>query len=134
MYKNQIRNWKKVFESDLEYIAYELKESIQAPALIILEGTLGAGKTTFSKVFIKEDETFSPSYSILSETKNVLHGDFYRIKDRNEIIHLELPLYLEDKQFFLVEWGEKHFRNINMELPEDFSTYLLDFSFTDKNH
>jgi tRNA threonylcarbamoyladenosine biosynthesis protein TsaE len=128
MIQKEIRSWKKVFESDLTYIAYELKEIVQEPALIILEGPLGGGKTTFSKVFIDGDETFSPSYSVLSDTINVLHGDFYRIKDREEIIHLELPLYLEDKKYFLVEWGKKHFNSITKELPEDFAYYLLEVS------
>ncbi|MFT6630122.1 MAG: tRNA threonylcarbamoyladenosine biosynthesis protein TsaE [Bacteriovoracaceae bacterium] len=128
MIQKEIRSWKKVFESDLTYIAYELKEIVQEPALIILEGPLGGGKTTFSKVFIDGDETFSPSYSVLSDTINVLHGDFYRIKDREEIIHLELPLYLEDKKYFLVEWGKKHFSSITKELPEDFAYYLLEVS------
>lgn len=136
MIQKEIRSWKKVFETDLSYIAYELKEIVQEPALIILEGPLGGGKTTFSKIFIDGDETFSPSYSVLSDTRNILHGDFYRIKDREEIIHLELPLYLEDKQYFLVEWGKKHFNSIAKELPEDFAYYLLEVSInelTDKD-
>jgi tRNA threonylcarbamoyladenosine biosynthesis protein TsaE len=136
MIQKEIRSWKKVFETDLTYIAYELKEIVPGPALIILEGPLGGGKTTFSKVFIDGDETISPTYSVLSDTHNVLHGDFYRIKDREEIIHLELPLYLEDKKYFLVEWGKKHFQSISKELPEDYECYLLEVSInemTDKD-
>lgn len=132
MTRKEIRSWKKVFESDLTYIAYELKEIVSTPAMIILEGPLGGGKTTFSKVFIDSDETFSPSYSVLSDTKDVLHGDFYRVKDREEIIHLELSLYLEDKRFFLVEWGQKHFTSLCRELPEEFETYLLEISVNEK--
>ncbi len=132
MRRKEIRSWKKVFETDLTYIAYELKEIVPGPAMVIVEGPLGSGKTTFSKVFIDGDETFSPSYSVLSDTQEVLHGDFYRVKDREEIIHLELPLYLEDKKYFLVEWGEKHFSSICKELPEDFTTYLLEISINEK--
>lgn len=124
MNKKSLRSWKKVYKSDLSYIVYELKGLAPAPALIILEGDLGAGKTTFTKCFIDE-ETMSPSYSVISETTTVLHADFYRIKNREEIIHLELPLYLEDKQYFLAEWGLEHFESICRELPEDFSTYLM---------
>ncbi len=126
MKKNRIREWKKVFESDLTYIAYELKDIVTTPAMILLEGPLGAGKTTFSKVFIEDGQTLSPTYSILSETNHVLHADMYRIKDRDEIIYLELPLYLENKIYFLVEWGEKHFYALSKELPEDFNKYLLE--------
>ncbi|MAX65848.1 MAG: tRNA (adenosine(37)-N6)-threonylcarbamoyltransferase complex ATPase subunit type 1 TsaE [Bacteriovoracaceae bacterium] len=128
MREKEIRAWKKVYEADLGYIAYELKELVEPPAMILLEGPLGAGKTTFSKIFIDNDETFSPSYSLLSDTKDVLHGDFYRLKTREEIIHLELPLYLEDKNYFLVEWGKSLLQSIDKELPEDFSLYLLEIS------
>ncbi len=121
----EIRTWKKVYESDLPYIAYELKEAVETPALVMIEGPLGAGKTTFSKVFIDNDETFSPTYSVLSDTKDILHADFYRIKDREEIIHLEIPLYLEGKNYFLVEWGRQHLKGIDKELPEEFNIYDL---------
>lgn len=125
-----IRSWKKAFEADLSYIAYEIKSIVSDKAIIVLEGDLGVGKTTFSKVFIDNDQTMSPTYSVLSETKDVLHGDFYRIKEREEIIHLELGLYLEDKRFFLVEWGKDYLENIMSECSEDFQAYLLQISFS----
>lgn len=133
MRKKEIRNWKKVFLSDLTYIAYELKEIVESPSLVILEGPLGAGKTTFTKVFAGDDEVLSPTYSVLSETKSILHADFYRIKEREEILHLEFPLYLEGKAFFLVEWGAKYFESIMKELPENFETYLLQISLNDSS-
>ncbi len=130
MVENEVRCWKKVYVSDLPYISYELKESINTPAVIILEGQLGAGKTTFSKVFMgsENDETMSPSYSLVYESGDTLHADMYRIKDREEIIQLELPLYLEHKKFFLVEWGKKFVHYLLKEVPEDFHTYLLEIT------
>lgn len=125
MRERLVRQWKKVFESDLSYISLELKDIIKSPSMIILEGPLGAGKTTFAKQFINDGETLSPTYSIISESETVLHADFYRIKSKEEVFHLELPLYLEDKQYFLVEWGKLHLRTIAKELPQDFSVYLL---------
>jgi tRNA threonylcarbamoyladenosine biosynthesis protein TsaE len=128
MNKKLIREWKKVYKSDLAYIVYELKDLTKVPAMILLEGDLGAGKTTFTQAFIGEGETFSPTYSILSESKNVLHADLYRIEKNEEILQLELPVYLEDKQFFFVEWGMKFARRLLRELPENFSTYMLEIS------
>lgn len=125
MNQKEIRSWKKVYQSDLSYIVYELKDIVDKPAMIIIEGAMGAGKTTFSKAFVDDGETMSPSYSILSETGQVLHADLYRIESREEIIHLELELYLEDKLFFLVEWGKAHYNSLCRELPEDYSKYLL---------
>lgn len=125
MRERLVRQWKKVFESDLAYISYELKELVKVPSMIILEGPLGAGKTTFAKKFISDGETLSPTYSIISESESVLHADFYRIKSKEEILHLELPLYLEDKQYFLVEWGKLHLRSLVKELSQEFGVYLL---------
>lgn len=123
-----MREWKKVYKSDLGYIVYELKELTKVPAMIILEGDLGAGKTTFTQTFIGEGETLSPTYSILSECKNYLHADLYRIEKNEEILQLELPGYLEDKQYFFVEWGMKFARRLFRELPENFTPYLLEIA------
>ena len=126
MNKKLIREWKKVFKSDLSYIVYELKDIAKVPAMVILEGDLGAGKTTFTQAFIGEKEVLSPTCSILSENRTFLHADLYRIEKNEEILQLELSSYLEDKQYFFVEWGMKFARRLNRELPENFSAYLLE--------
>jgi tRNA threonylcarbamoyladenosine biosynthesis protein TsaE len=128
MNKKLIREWKKVYKSDLGYIVYELKDLTKTPAMIILEGELGAGKTTFIQAFLGEDQTLSPTYSILSESKTSLHADLYRIEKNEDILQLELPIYLEGKQYFFVEWGMKYSRRLMRELPENFSPYLLEIS------
>ena len=43
---NKINEWKKVSLSDLEHVAEELKGLVEEPTCLILEGDLGAGKTT----------------------------------------------------------------------------------------
>lgn len=128
MNKKIMREWKKVYKSDLSYIVYELKDLVKVPAMIILEGDLGAGKTTFAQSFIGEGETLSPTYSILSESKNTLHADFYRIEKNEEILQLELPSYLEEKQYFFVEWGMKYVQRLFREIPENYSSYLLEIA------
>lgn len=131
MRKKVVREWKKVFESDLQYIAYELKDLADKPAVILLDGAMGAGKTTFAKSFIKDGDTLSPSYSVLSETPSILHADLYRVEDKEEIIHIELPLYLESKQYFLVEWGEKYLKTLYRETPEEYHYYNLSITMND---
>lgn len=126
MNKKLLREWKKVYKSDLSYIIYEMKDLAKVPAMVILEGELGAGKTTFTQNFIGEAEMLSPTYSILSECKNFLHADLYRIEKNEDILQLELPIYLEDKQYFFVEWGMKFARRLVREIPENFSVYLLE--------
>ena len=126
MNKKLIREWKKVFRSDLPYIVYEMKDLAKVPALIILDGDLGAGKTTFTQFFIGEGETLSPTYSILTETKSIIHADFYRLEKNEEVLQLEIPLYLEDKQYFFVEWGMKFSNRLLRELPENWTPYVLE--------
>lgn len=126
MNKKIVREWKKVYQSDLPYIVYELKDLAKVPAMIILEGELGAGKTTFTQVFVGDKEILSPTYSILSENKNIVHADFYRLEQNEEVLQLEIPQYIEDKQYFFIEWGMKFARRVMRELPENWTPYLLE--------
>ena len=126
-----LREWKKTLESDLESIIYELKDFLETPAIIILSGDVGVGKTTFTKKFVKQmvgDKlAFSPTYSIINELGDVVHADFYRLQDAEEIVHLELSMYLEDKEYFLVEWGKPYLREILAEASDDFKVYEIEF-------
>ena len=138
-----LRHWKKVLENDLDYIVSEMKEAITPPAVVILSGPLGSGKTTFTKRFVKlvtgpgvassparaqEYEVLSPTYSIINETGSVAHADLYRIKDKEELVHLEIPLYLENKDFFLIEWGRPYISFLRREIDELFKFYELEIS------
>ena len=67
----------------------------------------------------------SPTYSIVNETNEFVHADLYRLEEPNELIHLELNLYLEDKEYFLVEWGEEYIDYLYKEINEDIHFYLL---------
>ena len=48
----ELRLLKKAFEADLDYICLELRDLVETPACIILNG-LSAGKTTFVQFFSK---------------------------------------------------------------------------------
>ena len=132
MNKKLICDWPSIFEKDLSLLAIKIKEIVSTPALILLDGTLGSGKTTFAKAFC-HGETESPTYSILTESEDVLHGDFYRLKESSEITQLELELYLEDKNYFLLEWGKEHFDFIEKELPTAFVSFLLSIAINSDN-
>lgn len=128
---NVLREWKKLYEADLESLIYELKEFLSVPALVILSGDVGVGKTTFIKVFIDKIEdhakTFSPTYSVVNEVGNTVHADFYRLNSEEEVLHLELPMYLEDANYFFVEWGKPYLNQLYREVPQEFSFYELLF-------
>lgn len=130
-----IKSWKKVFESDLTNIMSEFKDSMTHPLVLFIEGPVGAGKTTFVKSFVQEERNEhdlkssaavqSPSYSLINEYDTILHADLYRLEKKEDLIQLELPMYLEDKEFILIEWGERFSREIMREIGDDFKYYLL---------
>jgi len=130
-----IKSWKKVFESDLTNIMSEFKDSMTHPLVLFIEGPVGAGKTTFVKSFVQEERSEqelkstapvqSPSYSLINEYDSILHADLYRLEKKEDLIQLEIPMYLEDKEFILIEWGERFSREIMREIGDDFKYYLL---------
>jgi tRNA threonylcarbamoyladenosine biosynthesis protein TsaE len=127
MMEKLVKEWKKVLESDLKYVVSELREEFAVPAVIFLEGKVGSGKTTFCRHFT-EGATLSPTYSIISETDKIIHADFYRLESAEEILHLELGLYLDGKDFFLAEWGMKYINQLINYIPDHFQMYRLDFT------
>lgn len=120
-----MNSWHKVLECDLPQIANELREVLETPALILLSGPVGAGKTTFAKHFMPQEDILSPTYSIIHEIENCVHADLYRLNDVSELIHLELSLYLEDKEYFLVEWGKEYWRQLKKIVGDEFNYYEL---------
>jgi len=122
---NSIRAWKKVLESDLANLAIELKEVVQPPCVIILDGPLGAGKTTFTRAFIERPEAPSPTYSLINEIENIIHADLFRIEKKEELIHLEIPMYLEEKDYFLIEWGMPYLNELQKIISDEFKFYQL---------
>ncbi len=127
MDKIEKKSWKKVKITDYNYIANEIKDLIELPVAIFLEGELGAGKTTFSNSFCS-NQTSSPTYSIINEYDDSVHADFYRLKSSEELYDLELPIYLESKFYFLAEWGLQYLDQLYLShIPEGFNYYLLEF-------
>jgi tRNA threonylcarbamoyladenosine biosynthesis protein TsaE len=113
----------------------EFKDSMAHPLVLFIEGPVGAGKTTFVKAFVQEERNEhdlkpsapvqSPSYSLINEYDSILHADLYRLEKKDDLIQLELPMYLEEKEFILIEWGERYSREIMREIGDEFKYYLL---------
>jgi tRNA threonylcarbamoyladenosine biosynthesis protein TsaE len=133
----ELRHWKKVYETDLASVAFEVDEYLERPSLIILTGDVGLGKTTFTNYFVKMvDESLkvtSPSYSIVNEMDDILHGDLYRLKSGGELVHLELPLLLDDKTLAFIEWGSDYKKDLLSLIPTEFSCYELVFTMNADN-
>jgi tRNA threonylcarbamoyladenosine biosynthesis protein TsaE len=130
---SNVRSWKKVLESDLANIALEMKEVVEPPSVIILDGPVGAGKTTFTKIFLEKRSATSPTYSLINEVDNYLHADLYRIEKKEELIHLEIPMYLEEKDYFLIEWGMPYLHELQRIIGDEFKYYQLKIEINENN-
>jgi len=79
--------------------------------IIILSGTLGSGKTTFVKEFVKSleinENVTSPTFSIQNIYKDrVFHYDLYN-KTIDDFLRLGMLEELEKQGYHFIEWGEE---------------------------
>ena len=84
--------------------------------VVLLEGEMGAGKTTLVKYLVRElgsdDGVTSPTFALvnpylLRNGQTVYHFDFYRIADPREAFDMGYEEYFYGGSLCLVEWGEK---------------------------
>lgn len=102
--------------------AKKFSKSLVGGERILLNGDLGAGKTTFVKYLAKalkvRDEVTSPSFTILKQYDGkfkINHFDLYRIENIDELREFGFDEYLDcDKSSILIiEWGERAKLNKN---------------------
>ncbi len=80
--------------------------------LVLLEGGLGAGKTTFVRGFVNElggRGVKSPSFTLINEYQGsipVAHADLYRLEGV-DFRSIGLEEYLDDGWVVIIEWPER---------------------------
>ena len=93
-----------------------LARSLSSPQVIFLHGDLGAGKTTFSRGFLRglgnTASVKSPTYTLVEPYEDiakgpVFHFDLYRLGNAQEIHYLGLGDYLFAGGTLLIEWPER---------------------------
>lgn len=97
---------------DLAHFAKTLTARLQADDLILLNGDLGAGKTTLSQMIGKQlgvkRNINSPTFNIIKSYKGTTlkfhHMDCYRLEDSEEDLGFEE--YFEDHAVTVIEWSE----------------------------
>lgn len=103
-----------VEQEDTENLAKELSKKAKAHDIFALFGTLGVGKSVFSRAFIQnlcgDTEVPSPTFTLLqiydAPDFEIYHYDMYRIKSPEEVFELGVEeAFVEGVS--LIEWPEK---------------------------
>ena len=102
-------------EEETGIIAAKITAVLSLPAVITLEGDIGAGKTVFSRSFARalgvKGPVSSPTFNIVQEyelDEGVLyHMDLYRLNSLQEALDIGIEDYLYSGHWNFVEWPEK---------------------------
>lgn len=106
----------------------EIAKQLRPPALVLLKGDLGSGKTTLTKGIIsglgaaREEEITSPTFNLVHEFRipapadeghnqrpcKIYHVDLYRIETFHGLESLGLEDALAEQAIVIIEWPE-HF-------------------------
>lgn len=105
----------KIFELDqINELVLELLNQFGHYKVWLLEGELGAGKTTLTQAIGKflrvSDEVSSPTFSLVNEYQSesmgtIYHMDLYRIKSMEEALEIGLFEMVESGYFCIIEWA-----------------------------
>ena len=109
----------KFFETHGEDETIELGRRIAATlpkrAVVLLIGSLGAGKTTLAKGIInglgaaQPEDVTSPTFTLIHEygEGRVYHIDLYRLDRAEQVATLGLDEIFDRETVVLIEWGER---------------------------
>ena len=102
---------------DLEHINEAAQYFLAAnpPKVVLFNGAMGAGKTTFIKALCLalgvKSATSSPTFSLVNEYEAaeglVYHFDMYRLKHESEAFDFGIEDYLYSGNWCFIEWAEK---------------------------
>lgn len=100
--------------ADSQRLAQSLAVGLRAGHVVLLDGDLGAGKTTFISHLCASlgvaQQVSSPTYTISNlynaPAFSVFHIDAYRMKGAREFYLLGLDEYF-DESLLLIEWGQR---------------------------
>lgn len=95
-------------------VAKSIADKLVGKEIILLNGDLGAGKTTFTKGIAKAlgitDVVTSPTFTFMKEYNgrlNLYHFDMYRVEEADELYELGLNDYLGmEGGVCVIEWNK----------------------------
>lgn len=115
----------------------EIGAGLKAPALILLSGDLGAGKTTLTKGIVgglgaaREEDVTSPTFTLVHKYEGtkaapVYHVDLYRITSFKDFETLGLEDVFAETAVVIIEWSEK------IDLQSDWPTMRIHLEHVDE--
>lgn len=102
-------------EAQTECFAKEFAKKLTLPKVVLLFGTLGAGKTAFTRGLATglgfTGRVSSPTFTLVHEYKcdgcMVYHFDLYRLNDEEELYDIGFYEYLDRKDAVcVIEWPD----------------------------
>jgi len=101
---------------DLSVTAQQLLQYAGRHSVWLLEGSMGAGKTTLVRALCEQlgvqDHVASPTFSLVHEYALasgalIYHFDLYRVRSEEEVLYLDFAAYFDSGRYCFVEWPEK---------------------------
>jgi len=116
----------------------KIAENLLGGEIILLSGSLGAGKTVLAKgiaegLGINKNDVLSPTFVLLRvyPGKHLLqHFDLYRIKTPQDMLALGYQEYLYSDAVTLIEWPER----LKFLLPKEFLKIKLCIKAENQRH
>lgn len=101
--------------ADCEQFAATLAPCLQVPLTIGLSGTLGAGKTQWTRFLVHslpgtQSEVSSPTFVLVKEYETnpkIYHLDVYRVADEDEMLELGIEEFFDAPALTIVEWADR---------------------------
>lgn len=98
---------------ETEKLAKTFAKSLTGNEIILLNGELGAGKTTFTKSLAKAlgvtDIVTSPTFAFMKEycgKYKISHYDMYRAENQDELFELGIYDNLTEQGIAIIEWNK----------------------------
>ena len=116
--------------SEIETVATNLLPHLTSK-VILVNGEMGAGKTTMIKALCKAlnspDDVSSPTFSLINEYRTasnepLYHFDCYRIESEEEAYDFGAEEYLHSGHLCFIEWSE----NIASLLPKESNALMIE--------